>query len=70
MDSSSTFRSYSGPVWSRSSSYRWMCAFCLVERALAPLWIHAISLRRMDWRLRDLASAISSRSAFSLRNAS
>ena len=64
---SSTSPSYSGPFLALSSSNRWILPFCLVERALAPRFIHSSSTLKIDWRFRSDASSMAIRSAFSSR---
>ena len=62
-----TVSSVSGASWSRSVSYRAIRSLDLVDRARQPRMIHSRSTRRMDWRLRSLASAISARCSLSSR---
>ena len=70
MEPSSTSPSYSGPLLALRASNRWIRPFCLVERALAPRFIHSSSTRRMDWRFLSDASSMAIRSAFSSRKPS
>ena len=62
-----TASSVSGASWFSRASYRWIRSLDLVVRALQPRMIHSRSTRRMDWRLRSLASAISARCSRSSR---